>query len=110
MRFSRFLVIMSVAVLVVSSIVPAQARDKLNPDFEALVDRYRIVEELASRGIRPPADRLRRVYGPAGLDVGSETPEEIALSIVTEIRAVLSGRAAGFLRDRHGPLHDGPVS
>jgi len=47
-----------------------------------------------------------RVHGPAGLDTGSETPEEIALSVLSEVQAVLSGRGGGFLRDRAAPLHD----
>jgi xanthine/CO dehydrogenase XdhC/CoxF family maturation factor len=46
-----------------------------------------------------------RVYAPVGLDLGAETPEEIALSIVSEIAGVLSGRQAGSLRDRGGPIH-----
>lgn len=46
-----------------------------------------------------------RVYAPVGLDLGAETPEEIALSIVSEIAGVLSGRRAGSLRDRDGPIH-----
>jgi len=45
-------------------------------------------------------DLLAPIHAPAGLDTGSESPEEIALSIVAEIAAVLAGRSAGFLRDR----------
>ena len=41
-----------------------------------------------------------RVHSPAGLDIGSETPEEIALAIVAEIQAILSGREGGCLRLR----------
>jgi len=48
---------------------------------------------------------LESLHAPAGLDIGSETPEEIALSIVSEISAVLAKRSAGFLRDRRYPIH-----
>ena len=49
---------------------------------------------------------LGRVYGPMGLDIGADTPEEIALAVVAEIKAVLSGRLGGTLRTREGPLHE----
>ena len=52
------------------------------------------------------AERLQgRIYSPIGLNVGAETPEEIALSVVAEIQAVLTGRPAGFLRDSPHPIH-----
>lgn len=47
-----------------------------------------------------------KVYSPVGTDIGAETPEEIALAILAEIKAVSTGRSAGFLRDRGGPIHD----
>ena len=43
---------------------------------------------------------LDNLFAPAGLDIGSEAPEEIALSIVAEVEAVLSGRVGGFFRER----------
>src|SRR5213075_2032387 len=42
---------------------------------------------------------LDRVFGPAGLDLGAEGPQEIASSIVAEIIAVDRGRSGGSLRD-----------
>lgn len=38
---------------------------------------------------------LGRLYGPIGLDIGADTPESIALAIVSEIQAVLSRRDGG---------------
>ena len=45
------------------------------------------------------------LYSPVGLDVGAETPEEIAASLTTEIIAVFRGRNGGMLRERIGSIH-----
>ena len=50
-----------------------------------------VMDYLRGKGI--PSESLERVKYPAGLDVGAETPEEIALSILTEV--VQRRRAAG---------------
>ncbi len=52
-----------------------------------------------------PAEVRARVHGPAGLDLGADGPEEIALSIAAEITAVAAGRRGGLLRDQAGPIH-----
>ncbi|MBI2247064.1 MAG: XdhC family protein [Armatimonadetes bacterium] len=65
----------------------------------------KILSELQHAGL-PVSDRDRaRIFGPVGLDLGSEGPEEIALAVVGEILAVESGRQASFLRERTGPIH-----
>lgn len=47
-----------------------------------------------------PADRVAAIHAPVGVDIGAETPEEIAVSIAAEIIAVRRGtRAGGSLRD-----------
>ena len=43
-------------------------------------------------------DELDMVYAPIGLDLGAQTPEEIALSIVSEYLAVVRGKKGGSLR------------
>jgi xanthine/CO dehydrogenase XdhC/CoxF family maturation factor/GTP:adenosylcobinamide-phosphate guanylyltransferase len=50
-------------------------------------------------------EQIARIYAPVGLDIGAETPEEIALSIMAEIHAVTTGRSGGFLRQRSGRIH-----
>lgn len=45
------------------------------------------------------------LFAPAGLDLGAETPEEIALALVSEIQAVFAGASAESLRDRKAPIH-----
>ena len=65
----------------------------------------RLLEELrVCHGFQPAPDDAR-LHSPIGLDIGADTPEEIALSIIAEIRAVLTGRAASFLKDRSVPIH-----
>lgn len=49
---------------------------------------------------------LKRVRSPIGLDLGAETPDEIALSILSDVKAFFSQRSAGFLTNRAGPIHD----
>jgi xanthine/CO dehydrogenase XdhC/CoxF family maturation factor len=65
----------------------------------------RLLEDLR-KDTPDAAEQLRgRIYSPIGLNLGAETPEEIALSVVAEIQAVLTGRPAGFLRDSPHPIH-----
>ena len=61
----------------------------------------RIAREL--QAIEPHA--AKRLYGPVGLDIGAETPEEIAASIVAEIQAAMAGRSGGMLRGRTQSIH-----
>jgi xanthine dehydrogenase accessory factor len=60
-------------------------------------------EQLAEEGLS--ADELARLSGPAGLDLGGETVEETALSILAEIVAVRRGRRGGRLRDAKAAIH-----
>jgi len=66
----------------------------------------RILADLRSQGnVFAPA-QLEHLHAPVGLDIGGETPEEVALSIVAEINSTLAGRDARPLRERERPIHE----
>lgn len=65
----------------------------------------RMLDELQEEGLQFGEKELESIYGPVGLDVGAETSEEIALAIVSEIKAVLSKRAGTSLRDKQDVIH-----
>lgn len=68
--------------------------------------RKRHAELLARLSEYRPLDfNAGGLFAPAGLDIGSEAPEEIALSIVSEVAAILSNRRGGFLRERKSDIH-----
>jgi xanthine dehydrogenase accessory factor len=69
---------------------------KRHAELLARLSEYRSVDFEAG---------IRNLYAPAGLDIGSEAPEEIALAIVSEVAAVLSNRTGGFLRERRSDPH-----
>ena len=53
----------------------------------------RLMDALLAEGL--PAERLKRVHAPVGLDIGAVTPAEIAVSILAEIIAVRRGKLTG---------------
>ena len=67
----------------------------------------RLLGDLAKEGVALDQAERARLYAPVGLDLGAETPEEIALSILSEMLAVRNGRPAVSLRERPGSIHEG---
>ncbi len=70
----------------------------------------RMLEELQQEGKTIPDEMLEKVYGPTGLEIGAETPEEIALSIIGEIQAVINGVSGGSLKFKDSVIHDRSTS
>jgi len=62
------------------------------------------LERLAEVGISKPED-LDRLMSPIGIDIGSRTPEETAISICAEIIAKRVGRIVPSLAKSDGPIH-----
>jgi len=71
----------------------------------ALGPKKRTEKILAEVGETFSAEQLEKLHAPVGLDIGADTPEAIALSIVAEINAVLKNREGGFLRRRQGSIY-----
>ena len=67
--------------------------------------RRRTLELLEGAPGLEPGMVPSHVYAPVGLDIGAETPEEIALAIVSECAVALAGRTPSSLRDCDGPIH-----
>lgn len=65
----------------------------------------RMLDDMKVEGITLDENQLARIYAPIGLEIGAETPEEIAISVLSEIKAVLSERKGGLLRDKKEPIH-----
>ena len=66
----------------------------------------RLLHEVAAGDEELANDYFQQLQAPIGLDIGAETAEEIALAIVSEIKAVLSQRRGGQLRDRTRTIHE----
>lgn len=64
-----------------------------------------MLREFKEEGLEFSVEELDKFYSPIGLDIGADTPEAIALSIVAEINAVLKDREGSHLRNRKGSIY-----
>ncbi len=63
----------------------------------------KLFERLQKQGV---AVNQNPIYSPMGLDISAEGSEEIALSILAEIKAVFGGKSGSFLKEKNGPIHE----
>jgi xanthine/CO dehydrogenase XdhC/CoxF family maturation factor len=73
----------------------------------------KMFDELHENGTMVNSEKIQNIYGPVGLDIGAETAEEIALSVIAEIKAVFEQRQGDSLKEkattihsRHHPYHE----
>jgi xanthine/CO dehydrogenase XdhC/CoxF family maturation factor len=64
--------------------------------------RDQLMNDLLDREIAVNAG----FFAPVGLDLGAETPEEIALAIVSEVQRVFAAASGESLRERKSPIHE----
>jgi len=65
----------------------------------------KMFDVLEKEGRRGSEENMQQIDSPAGLDIGATTPEEIAISIVAEIRSCFTGRQGMSLRLREGTIY-----
>lgn len=68
--------------------------------------REELLRDLFDTGVFPTAN----LFAPAGLDLGGEAPEAIALAIVAEIQAVFGQGSRQHWRERRTPIHTAQMS
>jgi xanthine dehydrogenase accessory factor len=80
----------------------------LNPAYLGMLGPRKRMEKMHQELLEEEGINLQeypRLFSPVGLDVGAESPEEIAMSICAEITSVFRDRAGGMLKDRPGTIH-----
>ena len=65
-----------------------------------------IIDELKKTEEQFESRQMDKMCSPAGLDIGGDSPETIAVSIIAEIQSVLKHRGGGPLRAREAPIYD----
>ncbi|MES1260001.1 MAG: XdhC family protein [Gemmatimonadota bacterium] len=74
------------------------------PYIGMLGPRQRTERMIRNVSAHVPFD-IERIYGPVGLDVGTDGAEQVALAIIAEILAVRGGRSPASLRERQRAIH-----
>lgn len=66
----------------------------------------KIISLFEEEGISLSEFDKKRIHAPSGLEIGANTPEEIAASICVEIMSSFSNKEGGKLRNIKGPIHE----
>jgi xanthine/CO dehydrogenase XdhC/CoxF family maturation factor len=66
----------------------------------------KILDVLKGEGFVPSPEQIARLRNPIGLDIGAESPEEIAVAAMAEIVALQRGFQGGFLSDKKAGIHE----
>jgi xanthine dehydrogenase accessory factor len=64
-----------------------------------------MINDLKAENIILNEKQKNILYGPVGLEIGAETPAEIALSITAEIMSVMNNKTGGSLRNLVTEIH-----
>lgn len=65
----------------------------------------RILDDLTREGLALTPEVRARLHAPVGLDLGADSPAQVALAILAEMQASLTHRDARPLRERTRPIH-----
>jgi len=80
-----------------------------NPAYLGMLGPTKRREKMFSQFLEycPEIDEkfIEQIYGPAGLNIGAETPQEIAISIVSEILSVTRNKTPMQLKEKIGRIH-----
>ena len=67
--------------------------------------REKLLGELIELAPDIPIDFFDSIHGPAGLNIGAETPQEIAIAIFSEILSVIRDQPPMMLKNKIGGIH-----
>ncbi len=67
--------------------------------------REKLINEMLERNEDISDEFFDRLHGPAGINIGAETPQEIAISILAEILTVIRNQKPVSLKDKTGGIH-----
>jgi len=67
--------------------------------------REKVIDKLLEFSPEIDPDFIEAIHGPAGINIGAESPQEIAVSIVAEILSVVRKQEPMSLRDKIGQIH-----